>query len=67
MESTKKGEYMIKHTRRKVVDLEALAKEIKYGPIHRAGIDVFPREQESNNDPWITPMQNLSNVTLTTH
>ncbi|AXR61599.1 phosphoglycerate dehydrogenase [Leptospira mayottensis] len=67
IEITKKGAYMINLSRGKVVDLEALAQAIKSGHISGAGIDVFPQEPESNNDPFLTPMQNLPNVILTPH
>ncbi|EMY15305.1 4-phosphoerythronate dehydrogenase domain protein [Leptospira weilii str. Ecochallenge] len=58
---------MINLSRGKVVDLEALAQAIQSGHISGAGIDVFPQEPESNNDPFLTPMQNLPNVILTPH
>lgn len=67
IEITKKGAYMINLSRGKVIDLEALAEAIKSGHISGAGIDVFPQEPESNNDPFLTPMQNLPNVILTPH
>ncbi|PJZ68367.1 D-3-phosphoglycerate dehydrogenase [Leptospira perolatii] len=64
---TKKGAYVINLSRGKVVDLEALAEALKSGKIAGAGIDVFPEEPESNNDPFITPLQQLQNVILTPH
>ncbi|EPG67280.1 phosphoglycerate dehydrogenase [Leptospira wolffii] len=64
---SKKGAYVINLSRGKVLDLEALAEGIKAGHIAGAGIDVFPEEPESNNDPFITPIQNLQNVILTPH
>lgn len=64
---SKKGAYVINLSRGRVVDLEALAEAIKGGHIAGAGVDVFPVEPESNNDPFISPIQNLQNVILTPH
>jgi D-3-phosphoglycerate dehydrogenase len=50
-----------------IVDIEALSESIKIGKIHGAAIDVFPKEPKSNDEPFVSPLQNLSNVILTPH
>lgn len=63
----KNGAYVLNLSRGKVIDIDALADAIKSGHIAGAGVDVFPEEPKSNKDPFITPLQNLSNVILTPH
>jgi D-3-phosphoglycerate dehydrogenase len=50
-----------------VVDIEALAAHLKSGKIAGAGIDVYPEEPKSNDDPFISPLRGLSNVILSPH
>ncbi|HNM03526.1 MAG TPA: NAD(P)-dependent oxidoreductase, partial [Leptospiraceae bacterium] len=67
MAKMKKGAYVLNLSRGKVIDIDALAEAIRSGHIAGAGVDVFPEEPKSNKDPFITPLQNLSNVILTPH
>ncbi len=63
----KKGSYILNLSRGRVVDIDALAANLKSGHIAGAGIDVFPEEPKSNKDPFVSPLQNLTNVILTPH
>jgi D-3-phosphoglycerate dehydrogenase len=63
----KKGSYILNLSRGKVVDIDALAANLKSGHLAGAGIDVFPEEPKSNKDPFVSPLQNLPNVILTPH
>ncbi|MFM7725696.1 MAG: phosphoglycerate dehydrogenase, partial [Flavobacteriales bacterium] len=63
----KKGAYLINYSRGTVVDLHALKKHVENGHIAGAAIDVFPQEPESNKNPFLSPLQGLSNVILTPH
>jgi D-3-phosphoglycerate dehydrogenase len=61
------GAYLINNSRGTVVDLDALAGSLRSGKLRGAAIDVFPVEPGSNNDPFVSPLQGLSNVILTPH
>lgn len=54
-----------------VVDLDALARALKDQRILGAAIDVFPQEPRTNDDPFVSPLQNsgnrIGNVLLTPH
>lgn len=50
-----------------VVDVEALRKAVKGGKVHGSAVDVFPKEPKSNDEPFVSPLQNLPNVILTPH
>ena len=50
-----------------IVDIEALAKNIKSGKVAGAAVDVFPYEPKNNKEPFISPLQSLPNVILTPH
>lgn len=50
-----------------VVDIKALAKYIKLGKIRGVGIDVFPVEPKSRDEPFSSQLQNLPNTILTPH
>ncbi|TGN18413.1 phosphoglycerate dehydrogenase [Leptospira idonii] len=63
----KQGSYLLNLSRGKVVEIEALAEGLKSGKIAGAGIDVFPEEPKSNDDPFTSPLQGLNNVILTPH
>lgn len=63
----KKGAYLLNLSRGDVVDLVALAELIKMRHIAGAAIDVFPEEPRSNQERFISPLQNLPNVILTPH
>jgi D-3-phosphoglycerate dehydrogenase len=63
----KKGSYLINASRGKVVDLVALSHSLKSGDIRGAAVDVFPREPESNQEKFESPLIGLENVILTPH
>lgn len=50
-----------------VVEIEALVKAIKSGKILGAGLDVFPYEPKTNDEPFINDLRGLPNVILTPH
>ena len=50
-----------------VVDNDALKKHLLSGKIIGAGIDVFPDEPKSNDEPFSFALQNIPNVILTPH
>ncbi|KAA2233982.1 phosphoglycerate dehydrogenase [Salinarimonas soli] len=63
----KPGAYLINNSRGTVVDLDALADALRDGHLRGAAVDVFPQEPASNNEPFVSPLQNLPNVILTPH
>ena len=63
----KPGSFLLNNARGTVVDLEALAGALRDGHLLGAAIDVFPTEPRGNNEPFVTPLQNLPNVILTPH
>ncbi|MCC7307430.1 MAG: phosphoglycerate dehydrogenase [Acidobacteria bacterium] len=67
LRAMRKGSILINHSRGDVVDLNALAKALKYGKLAGAAVDVFPEEPEKNGDPFSSVLQGLPNVILTPH
>lgn len=63
----KDGVIFINASRGFVVDLDSLVTHIKRGKIKGCGIDVFLHEPRSNDEPFSSPLQQLSNVILTPH
>lgn len=63
----KPGACLINASRGTVVDLDALATQLKEGHLNGAAIDVFPVEPKSNDDIFESPLRGLSNVILTPH
>jgi D-3-phosphoglycerate dehydrogenase / 2-oxoglutarate reductase len=63
----RKGSYLINNSRGSIVDLEALADELRSGRLAGAAVDVFPEEPSSNADVLLTPLRGLPNVILTPH
>jgi Phosphoglycerate dehydrogenase and related dehydrogenases len=63
----KDGVIFLNLSRGYVVDINALVKYIKNGKIKGAAVDVFPNEPKSNQEKFISPLQNLENVILTPH
>jgi D-3-phosphoglycerate dehydrogenase / 2-oxoglutarate reductase len=63
----RQGSYLINNSRGTVVDIEALANELRSGRLAGAAIDVFPEEPSSNSDILLTPLRGLANVILTPH
>ncbi len=63
----KPGAFLLNNARGRVVDLHALADALRDGHLLGAAVDVFPTEPSSNNERFVTPLQNLPNVILTPH
>lgn len=63
----KDGVVFLNLARGHLVDVQALANAIKSGKVRGAGLDVFPEEPKTNNDPFYSEMQGLSNVLLSPH
>jgi D-3-phosphoglycerate dehydrogenase len=63
----KEGAVLLNLSRGFVVDVKALANALRSGKLRGAGVDVFPKEPASNDDPFQTELQGLSNVILTPH
>jgi D-3-phosphoglycerate dehydrogenase len=63
----RKGACLVNASRGTVVNILALAGVIKSGHILGAALDVFPDEPASNNDPFISDLQQFDNVILSPH
>ena len=63
----KKTAMLINYARGQVVDIAALRNALLNNELGGAAIDVYPEEPEKNGDPFVTPLQGLSNVILTPH
>ncbi len=63
----KSGVIFLNLSRGFVVDINALKNNIKSGKVKGTAIDVFPYEPVSNDEKFITELQNLPNVILTPH
>ncbi len=63
----KKGASLINASRGTVVDIDALAKALASGHLLGAAIDVFPKEPESNDERFESPLLRFDNVILTPH
>ena len=61
------GAMLINNARGSVVDIAALASAIKSGKIGGAALDVFPKEPDSNSEPFVSDVRGLPNVILTPH
>ncbi|NMM47992.1 phosphoglycerate dehydrogenase [Marinigracilibium pacificum] len=63
----KKGVVFLNLSRGQVVDIKALADNIRSGKIRGAGVDVFPEEPKGNDDPFVSELLGLPNLILTPH
>lgn len=63
----KNGAIFLNLSRGSLVDMKALADNIKNGKIRGAGIDTFPSEPKSNSEEFVSEVRNLPNVILTPH
>lgn len=63
----KDGVIFLNLARGPVVDVPALKAAIESGKIRGAGVDVFPEEPKSNNDPFESELIGLPNTILTPH
>ncbi|MEO8412974.1 MAG: phosphoglycerate dehydrogenase [Ginsengibacter sp.] len=58
---------LINYARGQVIDIPALKNALVSHELGGAAIDVYPSEPQKNGDPFVTPLQGLSNVILTPH
>ncbi len=63
----RRGAFLLNNARGNVVDLEALTAALKEGHLGGAAVDVFPKEPQSNQEAFESPLQGLPNVVLTPH
>ena len=66
-EMMKPGSYLLNLSRGSVVNIPDLVEVLKNGKLNGAGVDVFPEEPKTNNEPFSSELQGLSNVILTPH
>lgn len=63
----KKGALFLNLSRGHIVDIPALAQNIKSGRIGGAAVDVYPYEPLSNKEEFISELRGLANVIITPH
>jgi D-3-phosphoglycerate dehydrogenase len=63
----KNGAVFLNLARGPVVDIEALKEAVESGKILGTGVDVFPEEPKSNQDPFESSLKGLRNTILTPH
>jgi D-3-phosphoglycerate dehydrogenase len=63
----KKGALLINASRGSVVDYIAVAQALKEGRLAGAAADVFPHEPSSNDEQFVSVLQEFDNVILTPH
>ena len=63
----KEGACLINASRGDVVDYKAVAESLRLKHIAGVAADVFPTEPVSNNEPFISELQEFNNVILTPH
>jgi len=63
----KRGSLLINASRGSVVDYNAVAAALKEGRLVGAAADVFPLEPSSNEEPFVSVLQEFDNVILTPH
>lgn len=66
-EIMKDGAVFLNLARGPVVEISALKEAILSGKVRGAGVDVFPEEPKSNNDPFESELIGLPNTILTPH
>jgi len=66
-EQMKDGAVLINLARGPVVDIAALRQALDSGKLLGAGVDVFPEEPISNDDPFTSPLCGAKNTILTPH
>jgi D-3-phosphoglycerate dehydrogenase len=63
----KDGAVFLNLSRGFVVDLDALARNLRSGKLRGTAVDVFPEEPRTNREPFSSPLQGIRNVILTPH
>jgi D-3-phosphoglycerate dehydrogenase len=67
MAKMRPGTALINASRGTVVDIEALAAQLRSGHLSGAAVDVFPIEPKGNGDAFESPLIGMDNVILTPH
>jgi D-3-phosphoglycerate dehydrogenase / 2-oxoglutarate reductase len=63
----KQGACLINASRGDVVDYKAVSESLRAGHLAGVAADVFPEEPSSDNEPFISELQEFNNVILTPH
>ncbi|MFN3588142.1 MAG: phosphoglycerate dehydrogenase [Spirosomataceae bacterium] len=63
----KDGVIFLNLARGLVVDIPALVAALKSGKVVGAGVDVFPEEPKTNQDPFVSELMGMDNVILSPH
>jgi D-3-phosphoglycerate dehydrogenase / 2-oxoglutarate reductase len=63
----KDGVIFLNLSRGHVVEISALVDALKSGKVAGAGVDVFPEEPKTNQDPFVSELIGMPNVILTPH
>ncbi|WP_077530529.1 phosphoglycerate dehydrogenase [Vreelandella utahensis] len=63
----KQGSILINASRGTVLDIDALADNLRSGKLLGAAVDVFPTEPKSNDEEFVSPLREFDNVILTPH
>ncbi len=63
----RKGALLINASRGSVVDYNSVAQALKEGRLAGAAADVFPKEPASNDEKFVSVLQEFDNVILTPH
>jgi len=63
----KAGVLLLNLSRGHIVNVEALADNLRNGKVAGAAVDVFPAEPRDGREPFVSPLQGLPNVLLTPH
>jgi len=63
----KDGAFLLNLSRGHVVNINALAANLRSGKVAGASVDVFPHEPKDGREPFVTPLQGVPNVLLTPH
>jgi D-3-phosphoglycerate dehydrogenase len=61
------GVILLNLSRGHVVNVDALARNLKSGKVAGAAIDVFPKEPKNDKEAFLSPLRGLPNVILTPH
>ena len=63
----KKGAIFLNLARGHVVSVPALVAALRSGHLGGAGVDVFPYEPKTNDEPFVSDLQGIPNVIITPH
>ena len=63
----KPGAYLLNLARGNIIDIDALHDALASGHIAGAALDVYPQEPKSNDDPFVSKLQQFDQVILSPH